>query len=229
MGGEARDIKGTVGYTRVPTVKYWEYPGTYPSVYSGDTRASTEYIGGTQVPTQGYNHGGTRVSTRTYTLEPDTYPSILSDGDTRVPTRVYYLGVSRYLSRMWGYSGTYPSVYSGDPGTSRVYYLGGSGYLPDVFWSRIPTQVFYLMGIPGYLPEYTIWGYPGIYREYGGTQVPTRAYTLETRVPTRVYYLGRSGYLPGVLRVPRNLPEYIFWEYWDTYTSIFYGSTWGST
>ena len=120
---------------------------------------------------------------------------------TRVPTRLSSLRVPRHLP---------PSIRSRNPGTypiSQVRGYPGSYDVPDFFlcgYSGI-TRLFSLgdstiaPGVPGYLPDYVVWGYPGTLPIIcvGGTRVAARFFSLRgysgtystifsgrTRVPT---------------------------------------------
>ena len=67
--------------------------------------------------------------------------------------------------------------------------------------ARVSTRVC-VLGVPGYVPEYVLSGYPGTYPSM---------YSRGTRVPTRVCTMGAHGYLPTrvcTLGVPGYLPKY---------------------
>ena len=102
----------------------------------------------------------------------------------------------------------------------------GHALLQLVCYPRVPTRVC-TRGVPGYLVEYVLWGYPGTYPSMysrgtwvptypimysGGTRVPTypSMYSGGTGVPTRVCVLG----------VPGCLPENVLSGYPGTYPSM---------
>ena len=129
-------------------------PGTCMTIYSWGTRVPTRLK---TLDAPGY--------IRPYTF-PGTYPTRLSEipeYTRRYLVPVYFRDPRNLIDHiLYRYPGTYPNVYSkGTRVHTRLYTMGVPGYMPDnMLWGYPSTKPIVDSGVPGYISDYILWGVP---------------------------------------------------------------------